>query len=1023
MSDRPSSPASVHSTRSTKRSTTVNTSRDNHHGMPTSRSPCSPILSKRRPRLVQPPCVVGANYLGQATSNVIKFSQVPSELRDALLEQSISACLRADDSCRVSAAATITVAGERLEITTHAPPPLVITWLKANTAYCGRCERYPRCFGIIRSLAEGVYCEVFASETEDEAARCVVVLARSFGAQVQQDQTALTSNSHMLHIPAGQQGRHSPVPEPRAKPCLTTHLQYHGFVEISQPIEHVCSHAVQLYQQSLSASQPMRLELSSDQIALFPDDSDDTNDTSPRRLSHARSYRMSTVKQVGTCVDHPQFVYLARTKPGALYTFVHVMELSCPEDAARLCLLSLKMMERYEPGGEPDVGLRGDRMHKALHGVRPHHALDVLQSRLELETDETQTKLRELFGQQREALDPNSGDESLVHLMVGLMAEHLPVDVVETTTQRLLRDRSKSWTIRRTLAASLDNLLGARKERVKRSGSNNSALRAEGLSPAPSQASSPQKSAKAIPLSPQMAMSPPAVRLRTPKLVIEDNNLRTPLRPTAFRHSTESARWREELYEQVTSHSPRTATPGRKSRRSSMFRQSQGPPPSRRDIVLGRWRKAVQQQLLLNRMHRENARLEAEANAATLRAKTQVMLDRQERQMAAWQPLLNEPIWLWSTPDLQHAAALGIPDDHRALVWQKLAERLPSLDEDLDVPYLDLLVEPCIYLHAVKIDVDRAFPQHPLFQGQNSAGQQALFNSMKAYSVLDEECGYCQGMSFLGGLLIMHLTEDATFRVFTKFMYGHDLRQRYLPDMQQLRCQLFQLSSLIHDHLPNVYDHFLELEVEPFLYATPWFLTFFSTNFSIPFAKRVLDMVAVSGGNVLFLVTLALLEASAQQPNGLLQASSFERVLHYLQTDLPKLADEAVDDILLRAMDLKVDNTDLQAYAEDYASMQDGLGSVRSEGLDTLTTLRTQVAEVTVKFKAADREMRIAQQQVNHAKSALQSMRRERDHALEAGATLQQQLTQLQLLLLKNKVDVPKLEPVCLEASIGSSHA
>ena len=56
-------------------------------------------------------------------------------------------------------------------------------------------------------------------------------------------------------------------------------------------------------------------------------------------------------------------------------------------------------------------------------------------------------------------------------------------------------------------------------------------------------------------------------------------------------------------------------------------------------------------------------------------------------------------------PHVSLCLRVGIPDEHRALVWQKLAERLPDLDEDLDVPYLDLLVEPCIYLHAVKIDV------------------------------------------------------------------------------------------------------------------------------------------------------------------------------------------------------------------------------------------------------------------------------------------------------------------------------
>jgi hypothetical protein len=70
-------------------------------------------------------------------------------------------------------------------------------------------------------------------------------------------------------------------------------------------------------------------------------------------------------------------------------------------------------------------------------GVRAHDALDVLQSRLELETDETQAHLRTLFGQRRDGLPEPTTDADLVSVMVELMAHHLPVDVVEHTTQRV----------------------------------------------------------------------------------------------------------------------------------------------------------------------------------------------------------------------------------------------------------------------------------------------------------------------------------------------------------------------------------------------------------------------------------------------------------------------------------------------------------------------------------------------------------------------------------------------------------
>lgn len=73
------------------------------------------------------------------------------------------------------------------------------------------------------------------------------------------------------------------------------------------------------------------------------------------------------------------------------------------------------------------------------------------------------------------------------------------------------------------------------------------------------------------------------------------------------------------------------------------------------------------------------------------------------------------------------------------------------------LPYVELLVEPCIYRHAIKIDVGRTFPEHPIFLEKWGSGQQALFNCMRAYSIADPELGYCQGLSFVAGLLLMHV--------------------------------------------------------------------------------------------------------------------------------------------------------------------------------------------------------------------------------------------------------------------------
>jgi len=50
---------------------------------------------------------------------------------------------------------------------------------------------------------------------------------------------------------------------------------------------------------------------------------------------------------------------------------------------------------------------------------------------------------------------------------------------------------------------------------------------------------------------------------------------------------------------------------------------------------------------------------------------------------------------------------------------------------------------------------------------------------------------------------------------------------------------MYQLSRLLHDHHKDLYDHFEVNEVAPTLYAAPWFLTIFASQFPIGFVARV----------------------------------------------------------------------------------------------------------------------------------------------------------------------------------------
>lgn len=50
---------------------------------------------------------------------------------------------------------------------------------------------------------------------------------------------------------------------------------------------------------------------------------------------------------------------------------------------------------------------------------------------------------------------------------------------------------------------------------------------------------------------------------------------------------------------------------------------------------------------------------------------------------------------------------------------------------------------------------------------------------------------------------------------------------------------MYQLSRLLHDYHRDLYNHLEEHEIGPSLYAAPWFLTVFASQFPLGFVARV----------------------------------------------------------------------------------------------------------------------------------------------------------------------------------------
>ncbi|XP_038337019.1 TBC1 domain family member 1 isoform X6 [Canis lupus familiaris] len=428
------------------------------------------------------------------------------------------------------------------------------------------------------------------------------------------------------------------------------------------------------------------------------------------------------------------------------------------------------------------------------------------------------------------------------------------------------------------------------------------------------------------------------------------------------------------------------------------------------------WQKAILQQILLLRMEKENQKLKASENDLLNK---RLKLDYEEIT-----PCLKEVTTVWekmlSTPGrskikfdmekMHSAVGQGVPRHLRGEIWKFLAEQyrlrhqFPSKQQPKDTPYKELLKRLTSQQHAILIDLGRTFPTHPYFSTQLGAGQLSLYNILKAYSLLDQEVGYCQGLSFVAGILLLHMGEEEAFNMLKFLMFEMGLRKQYRPDMIILQIQMYQLSRLLHDYHRDLYNHLEEHEIGPSLYAAPWFLTVFASQFPLGFVARVFDMIFLQGSEVMFKVALSLL--GSHKPL-ILQHENLETIVDFIKNTLPNLGLVQMEKTISQVFEMDI-SKQLQAYEVEYHVLQEELidssplsdnqrmdklektnSSLRKQNLDLLEQL--QVANGRIQSLEATVEKLLTSE--SKLKQAALALELERSALLQTVEELRRQVT------------------------------
>ena len=297
--------------------------------------------------------------------------------------------------------------------------------------------------------------------------------------------------------------------------------------------------------------------------------------------------------------------------------------------------------------------------------------------------------------------------------------------------------------------------------------------------------------------------------------------------------------------------------------------------------------------------------------------------------------------------DFIHSMQNGLPNSFRLISWN-IINNINIYSNDINfvinnniynannlykkflLKFLDKAKSDLIYR-----DIKRTYPLQnydSINKTKKDNDEKSLYNILKAFWNIDEEIGYCQGMNYISGflLLITDFDEKSAFflliSIFSETFikrskYNFSLRGLFIEEFPLLYFYIFIFDDLLNKHLPKLKKHLIEYDIPNDVWIIKWFQTAFTILLPINWTKKLWDNIFCSDFFFIIKFSLSLCFFLSKDILGL---NDTQLIMDYFR-NIQKVPMNYTNEFLENKFDInnlldkaKKINIDIKTYFEKY---------------------------------------------------------------------------------------------------------